>query len=43
MTTNTFKAGDIVGSLAKGSLNRKLARAHVRLAPPQLALFPNER
>jgi chromate reductase len=38
MTTNTFKVGYLVGSLAKGSINRKLARALVRLSPPQLAL-----
>jgi len=34
----TFTAGYMVGSLAKGSLNRKLARALVRLAPEQLRL-----
>jgi chromate reductase len=34
----TFKVGYFVGSLAKASINRKLARALVRLAPEQLAL-----
>jgi chromate reductase len=38
MTTKPFKVGYLVGSLAKASLNRKLARALVRLAPPQLAM-----
>jgi chromate reductase len=33
-----FKVGYFVGSLAKGSINRKLARALVRLAPQQLTL-----
>ena len=33
----TFKVGYLVGSLAKGSINRKLAKALVRLAPPELA------
>ena len=32
----TFKVGYLIGSLAKGSINRKLAKALVRLAPPQL-------
>jgi chromate reductase len=32
------KVGYIVGSLAKASINRRLARALVRLAPPGLAL-----
>jgi chromate reductase len=36
--TTTFKVGYLVGSLAKGSINRKLARALVRLAPPELAM-----
>jgi chromate reductase len=31
-----FKVGYFVGSLAKKSINRKLARALVRLAPPEL-------
>jgi chromate reductase len=35
---DTFKVGYFVGSLAKASINRKLARALVRLATPQLAL-----
>lgn len=32
------KVGYFVGSLAKGSINRKLARALVKLAPPQLEM-----
>ena len=31
-----YKVGYLVGSLAKASINRKLARALVRLAPPSL-------
>lgn len=38
MAMDTFKVGFFVGSLAKASINRKLARALVRLAPQQLAL-----
>jgi chromate reductase len=34
----TFKVGYIVGSLAKGSINRLLAKALARLAPPGLEL-----
>ena len=34
----TYKVGYIVGSLATGSINRKLARALTRLAPPELTL-----
>lgn len=34
----TYKVGYFVGSLAKASINRKLARALKRLAPPQLDL-----
>lgn len=34
----TFKVGYIVGSLAKASINRKLARALAGLAPPGLEL-----
>jgi chromate reductase len=34
----TFKVGYLVGSLAEGSINRKLAKALVRLAPPELRL-----
>ena len=34
----TYKVGYLVGSLAKGSINRKLAKALARLAPPQLEL-----
>jgi chromate reductase len=33
-----FKVGYLIGSLAKGSLNRKLAKALVRLAPKELEL-----
>jgi chromate reductase len=33
-----FKVGYMVGSLAKASINRKLAKALVRLAPPELSL-----
>ena len=33
-----FTAGYFVGSLAKGSINRKLANALVRLAPPELRM-----
>lgn len=32
----THKVGYLIGSLAKGSINRKLARALVKLAPPNL-------
>jgi chromate reductase len=35
---DTFKVGYLVGSLAKASINRKLARALVKLAPEQLAM-----
>ena len=35
---NAFKVGYIVGSLAKQSINRKLAGALVRLAPPNLQM-----
>ena len=34
----TYKVGYLVGSLAKGSINRKLAKALVRLAPAELAM-----
>src|SRR3546814_15886866 len=34
----THKVGYLIGSLAKGSLNRKLAKALVRLAPSELQL-----
>ena len=34
----TYKVGYFVGSLAKGSINRQLAKALVRLAPPQLQM-----
>ena len=33
-----FKVGYLIGSLAKESINRKLAKALVRLAPPELAM-----
>ena len=33
-----FKVGYLVGSLAKASINRKLAKALVLLAPPELAM-----
>ena len=29
------KVGYLIGSLAKGSINRKLAKALVKLAPPR--------
>ncbi len=35
---DTFSVGYLVGSLAKNSINRKLARALTRLAPPALKL-----
>jgi chromate reductase len=34
----THKVGYLIGSLAKASINRKLAAALVRLAPPELAM-----
>ncbi|MBA3889601.1 MAG: NAD(P)H-dependent oxidoreductase [Gemmatimonadaceae bacterium] len=34
----TFSVGYFVGSLAKASINRKLAKALVRLAPPELSM-----
>ena len=34
----TYKVGYLVGSLAKGSINRKLATALAKLAPPELVL-----
>ena len=34
----THKVGYLIGSLAKGSINRKLARALVKLAPPELEM-----
>src|SRR5690349_12335191 len=34
----TYTVGYLVGSIAKASINRKLAHALARLAPPQLAL-----
>jgi chromate reductase, NAD(P)H dehydrogenase (quinone) len=38
VVVTTFTAGYMVGSLAKGSLNRKLSRALTRLAPEDLHL-----
>jgi chromate reductase len=35
----THKVGYLIGSLAKESINRKLAKALVRLAPPELELW----
>jgi chromate reductase len=37
MMTN-FTVGYLIGSIATGSINRKLAKALVRLAPPQLEM-----
>lgn len=34
----TYRVGYLVGSLARGSINRKLAKALVRLAPEELAM-----
>jgi chromate reductase len=34
----TYNVGYLIGSIATGSINRKLAQALVRLAPPQLAM-----
>jgi NAD(P)H-dependent FMN reductase len=34
----THRVGYLIGSLAKGSINRKLAKALVRLAPPELEM-----
>jgi chromate reductase len=34
----TFRVGYLVGSLAKGSINRKLSKALVRLAPAELEM-----
>jgi chromate reductase len=36
--TTRYKVGYLIGSLAKGSINRKLAKALVRLAPPELEM-----
>src|SRR6476620_4892409 len=35
----TFKVGYLIGSLAKQSINRKLAKALVRLAPGELEMI----
>ena len=35
---NEFTVGYIIGSLSKGSINRKLAGALVKLAPPELTM-----
>jgi chromate reductase len=34
----TYRIGYLIGSLAKASINRKLAKALVRLAPPELEM-----
>ncbi|MGO7203279.1 NADPH-dependent FMN reductase, partial [Rhizobium ruizarguesonis] len=34
----THRVGYLIGSLAKGSINRKLAKALVRFAPPELEM-----
>lgn len=34
----THKVSYLIGSLAKGSINRKLAKALVRFAPPELEM-----
>jgi chromate reductase len=34
----TYKVGYLIGSLAKASINRKLANALVRLAPAELEM-----
>ena len=33
-----YKVGYLIGSLAKGSINRKLAKALVNLAPAELSM-----
>src|SRR5690349_4915247 len=38
MMMTTFKVGYLIGSLATASINRKLANALVRMAPPQLEM-----
>ena len=38
MAARTFKVGYLIGSLATKSINRVLARALVRLAPPTLQM-----
>ena len=35
----TYKVGYLIGSLARGSINRKLAKALVLLAPPELHMM----
>ena len=35
---STFRVGYLIGSLATASINRQLAKALVRLAPPELAM-----
>ena len=32
----TYKVGYLIGSLAKGSINRLLSKALIKLAPPEL-------
>ncbi|KGQ20394.1 NADPH:quinone oxidoreductase [Lysobacter dokdonensis DS-58] len=36
--TTTYTVGYLIGSLAKASINRKLAKALVKLAPPELEM-----
>jgi NAD(P)H-dependent FMN reductase len=38
----TFKVGYLIGSLAKGSINRKLATALTRLAPEHLTFADSD-
>ena len=40
-TITTYKVGYLVGSLATGSINRKLAKALIKLSPPTLAFSEN--
>ena len=37
----TYKVGYLIGSLAKQSINRKLAKALIRLAPESLHILRN--
>src|SRR3569832_574430 len=36
-TMISYKIGYLIGSLAKGSINRKLAQSLIKLAPPNLS------
>ena len=38
MASSPYKVGYIIGSIAKNSINRKLAQALVRLAPAELRM-----